>query len=435
MIQGYDGFCGDDVYYSFDSSTKTLRIFGTGDMGDGYRPWSSYSADITSVTIGNGVTRIGGLAFNGCTGLTGIEIPACVTSIGARAFENSGLTAIEIPAGVTSIEENTFIGCTSLTNVVIPASVTSIGDYAFSGCRALTSIVIPAGVTSIGNFAFGNSGLTAVEIPASVKRIGFGAFGMCGSLVDVTIYAPALEEYGEMAFAYNAPGRKIYVFSEYLNDYKAQASRMEVSEDDILPIEQLDVAANLADGNYWTTFYCGLSGFKIDEGENAWAYTAEYDAVHSQLTLHKLGKVIPKNTAVILVGDDNSISMTASSEAAQNSVANNLHGVDIRTAKSALGSGTFYVMGKQGGNFGFFEYTADYMPARKAYLRIDGGAAQARGLTMVFDETTSVSEELRVKSEEFAPATEWYTLDGRKLDGKPTTKGLYIHNGRKIIIK
>ena len=65
----------------------------------------------------------------------------------------------------------------------------------------------------------------------------------------------------------------------------------------------------------------------------------------------------------------------------------------------------------------------------------DGGAAQARGLTMVFDETTSVSEELRVKSEEFAPATEWYTLDGRKLDGKPTTKGLYIHNGRKIIIK
>jgi len=27
----------------------------------------------------------------------------------------------------------------------------------------------------------------------------------------------------------------------------------------------------------------------------------------------------------------------------------------------------------------------------------------------------------------------WYSLDGRKLDGKPTKKGLYIHNGRKIV--
>jgi hypothetical protein len=29
----------------------------------------------------------------------------------------------------------------------------------------------------------------------------------------------------------------------------------------------------------------------------------------------------------------------------------------------------------------------------------------------------------------------WYTLDGRKLDGKPTKKGLYIHNGNKLVIK
>lgn len=29
----------------------------------------------------------------------------------------------------------------------------------------------------------------------------------------------------------------------------------------------------------------------------------------------------------------------------------------------------------------------------------------------------------------------WYTLDGRQLNGKPTTKGIYINNGRKIAIK
>ena len=29
----------------------------------------------------------------------------------------------------------------------------------------------------------------------------------------------------------------------------------------------------------------------------------------------------------------------------------------------------------------------------------------------------------------------WYTLDGRRLDGVPTAKGLYIHGGRKVIVK
>ena len=29
----------------------------------------------------------------------------------------------------------------------------------------------------------------------------------------------------------------------------------------------------------------------------------------------------------------------------------------------------------------------------------------------------------------------WYTLDGRKLDKQPTTKGLYLHEGRKVVIK
>jgi len=62
--------------------------------------------------------------------------------------------------------------------------------------------------------------------------------------------------------------------------------------------------------------------------------------------------------------------------------------------------------------------------------------AYARKMTF-FDgeETTSLSEELRVKSEEFATAAGWYDLQGRKLDGKPTAKGIYVNNGRKVVIK
>jgi hypothetical protein len=61
---------------------------------------------------------------------------------------------------------------------------------------------------------------------------------------------------------------------------------------------------------------------------------------------------------------------------------------------------------------------------------IDKNEAPSR-INFSFDETTGLSEELRVKSEEFATAT-WYDLNGRKLNGEPSAKGLYIYNGKKI---
>ena len=35
----------------------------------------------------------------------------------------------------------------------------------------------------------------------------------------------------------------------------------------------------------------------------------------------------------------------------------------------------------------------------------------------------------------FSDSDTWYSLDGRRLSGKPTKKGLYIHNGKKVTIK
>ena len=29
----------------------------------------------------------------------------------------------------------------------------------------------------------------------------------------------------------------------------------------------------------------------------------------------------------------------------------------------------------------------------------------------------------------------WYTINGVKLEGKPSVKGVYVNNGRKVIIK
>jgi hypothetical protein len=36
---------------------------------------------------------------------------------------------------------------------------------------------------------------------------------------------------------------------------------------------------------------------------------------------------------------------------------------------------------------------------------------------------------------DYTDSDAWYTLDGRKLVGKPTTKGIFINKGRKVVIK
>jgi hypothetical protein len=33
------------------------------------------------------------------------------------------------------------------------------------------------------------------------------------------------------------------------------------------------------------------------------------------------------------------------------------------------------------------------------------------------------------------PETGWYTLSGQKLEGKPAVKGLYLNNGKKMVVK
>jgi hypothetical protein len=477
-LRPYDyrgGTCGDpnvnegkNVTWLYNMDTHTLTISGTGamkDYGDGGAPWYSHCADITKVVISNGVTSIGSNAFFECN--------------------NTGFTTIAIPASVTNIGDDAFWGCTSLTDVYYYANptpallsnwdldgddfkaekatkchvfdiddwddftnpnVTFVGDLAgkneFSpvlwGYDNGTQTLTISGTGAMADYNSDNQpwkdfrgDITSVVIEDGVTSIGNNAFKDCPSLTTVTIYAPELTYYGEDAFSNNASGRKIYVYSDCVDTYKTGWSAYAA---DIIPIEGIALTANAHDGNYWTTFYCSDTNYKINEGEDAWAYTAEYDAVNTQLTLHKLGKVIPKGTAVIIVGADASIDMTALCNAvAEYSVGNNLRGVDVRTEKSTLGSGTFYVLGKQNDNFGFFQYTGDYMPARKAYLLIPGGSA-APGLTMVFDNETT-----EIKTTDFTDYTDkadtWYSLDGRKLDKQPTKAGVYINGSRKVVIK
>ena len=141
-----------------------------------------------NTTIPNGITGIGGFAFENCRDLESITIPEGVTSIGNYAFKNcSSLTEIEIPNSITNLGDNVFSGCSNLSSVKLHATISSIGYYTFEDC-AITSITIPEGVTAIRAYAFkGCSKLETVELPSTLSEICSYAFSECGSLKEITI--------------------------------------------------------------------------------------------------------------------------------------------------------------------------------------------------------------------------------------------------------
>ncbi|BDC96666.1 leucine-rich repeat domain-containing protein [Treponema saccharophilum] len=214
---------------------------------------------VTSVTIPEGVTEIGGCAFKGCESLASVEIPSSVTAIGKQAFRDcKSLSSVVIPSSVTVIGDFAFNGCKSLSSVLIPSSVRKIGDRAFEGCESLSSVefggtaeewedvegnrellayipassvkfsddeefdegclhvkngvleectdkdvksvVIPESVTGIGEEAFKDcTSLSSVVIPSSVTEIGWSAFCGCTSLSSVVI-PESVTEIGGDAF-------------------------------------------------------------------------------------------------------------------------------------------------------------------------------------------------------------------------------------------
>ena len=98
-----------------------------------------------------------------------------------------------------------------------------------------------------------------------------------------------------------------------------------------------------------------------------------------------------------------------------------------------MGAGDFYVCnGKE-----FIKVRgAGTLAANKAYLKVTGNAPASIPFRRSIDggEGTTGIDAIDNAANNDANAT-WYDLNGRKLNGKPAQKGIYIKNGKKIVVK
>ena len=198
---------GDYYYYDYDNNRNNYYYTSNDVIGDK----AFYDCrGLTSLNLPDGITSIGYCAFYGCSGLTSLTIPAGITSIGSGAFYDcSGLTSLTIPAGITSIHSLAFQYCSGLKEVRICINdnldtyltkghpYIPVG-YKYIDCdikyyindKEITSIEIPSNVTTLGDYVFqGRRGLTSLNLPAGITKIGEGAFYDCSGLTSLTLPA------------------------------------------------------------------------------------------------------------------------------------------------------------------------------------------------------------------------------------------------------
>ena len=376
------GTCGatgneDKVIWSVTGtpSNYTLTISGAGAMADytdaNYQPWAANRLVIKTIVINEGVTSIGKYAFSNCEEATSVSIPASVTSIGYYSFN--------------------FCPNLSSLNIAANSSLKTIDNNAFYLC----------------------SGLESVSIPASVTSIGSSAFDCCSNLATVTLNSnPSI---GEHAF----------------DDIKAGAT------------VTMNLTANgPVDGAYWATFYNKNYSFEADA--NTQVFKAEL--VGTKITLHEVAnRVVDAGEGVVLktTGGGNP-EMTLTTDGSNDFTGNSLQGVDDPAGVTA--DGTTYVLNNGSNGVGFYKLkSGKTLGVGKAYLTYSGTTAPGFfGLDVDNENTTAINEHdcnatlsERELNESHELSGAWYDLQGRKIANgqKPTAKGLYIVNGKKVMIK
>ena len=449
---------------------------------------------LTSIDIPNNVTSIGGSAFSGCSGLTSVSIGNGVTSIGGSAFANCiYLTYVTCNAtSVPSTGTNAFDGSdVEYATLIVPdeaytaysttspwsnfgtilklseATVVTANSYTreygdanptfeyttavtLNGTPTITCaadetsapgtypIAISQGTVTNTGLVFVDGTLTVTKAPLTISANSYTIHEGDAMPTFEAVYEGLKNNEPESVVSpviscsatdSNTPGTYDINVTATSDNYDIT---VEAGTLTILPTKMSITIGAPGVGTYCSPYdldFSTVTDFK--------AYIATgYNSATGNVIVQAV-KDAPAGTGLFLKGTPGTYDVPCGESSSY--YVNMLVGVTEATTISATdGNMTNFLLSATNSSDACFRpiSTTYNLRANRAYLQIPtymvGSSAGANAVGIEFEEgVTGIDNSLS----DMDANAHWFTLDGRRLNGKPTQKGLYVVNGQKVVIK
>ena len=414
---------GDTYPYSniFDvDNSGNLTITDLSEAKDG----EIYGArnDIITITNSGVVTLAAGTLGKSSCGVSVASSSNCSFTMTGGAINTVGGTGVFLSGGSFTMSGGTITG----------------NQY------GVTTYSVPCTITVSGNVTFSGNTTADVFMNSIVRPIVIGGDLSPDTRIGVSTEVRTDDANGKpFTSGLGTHGSASNFFVSGRSDLGI------VAEGSELYFGQL-MATNDAGGTLgkWCSYYnFGPRHMRACSGVTA--YKAKVNAAKTGVELTELftdGGVINNGQGVLLKSDGDIVLMTTSADPDGDYEGNELTGANSDTDQGS-NAGKCYVLSKKDGKFGFFLLeTGVQTKAHKAYLIVEPSSAGSRGFLSIGDDGATAINNSPLDpwslategTQEFTTdnsAGAWYSMDGRRLTGKPARKGIYVRDGKKFVIK
>lgn len=374
------------------------------------------------------------------------------TTMGYQDMNVKGLVVENEVKGIKSLGPYCFDN-SLMEIVVLPTTLLKIGAGAFRHA-AVKSLTIPAKVTSVGSFLLGGGSTTAANIDLFMMPL------KAPTITSVPNNAGELNYLGISCNLYvkKTSYEKNYYGEDWTKDMKYYGYKIPI------PITEKnrffsicrDFDAEFGGTNLGAFIIKGYKGNPNSvNGTSLSCYVPsriganqdKYVGAIVQLYKVKGDKNYVEDGNWYRIGERDFSYKTQEKKAdilGSEGEENWLVGCPIPTYVNKVNTKYALKYKKELGVSRFAQYISNgVVPMNKCYLDLTnhpyGGSSAAKELSLVFEdesETTGIEDSpiVDVDAQQNADRAPYYTLNGTKVD-RPTTKGIYIHNGKKIVIR
>ena len=275
-------------------------------------------------------------------------------------------------------------------------------------------------------FASVRATVTSIVVEKGVTGLGAGIFAGCTALKSIKIgNAAQVLTLGEGAIPANE-GLKVDVPGNLYNEYQTTDGWKSFA---ITSSESVAMTNVAFDGsNDYDTFVDPVNNLIVPSVLTA--FTVKSVGETSVLLSPITDGVIPAGVPVLLLSKsvDSDDIRTSSTEEKGTAKGGQLKAAP-KGGKDVKAIGNIYLLYKDK----FYLSQTGTIPENGVYLELQAEKSRSRGVLSIGDDGTTGIQQ--IENGLNLEKSGWYTLDGRRLESAPTRKGLYINNGKKVVIK